>query len=426
MKVFIYVLSFLQIAVFTGLWIYYIRDPLYKCPCKRYDQAFPIAKSSGFVINMNLFLTFISASHIWRRFVYISSYTFKNIHLTNFVWLVIFSSIHITAHTINFMKFSSFINGASITGIILGITIVSTGFLHKMIRYNYNYYIRMHICLAVILCSILSIHGSFCSIRYTQELCPKPTSWIWVLCGGIIYLGNFVYKKVYITEYKVIDDTLLYINLDLSKDYVGKTIWILVPNISIWEWHPFTVVNGTSDKKYLYIKARGDWTKRLIDFFRNDDNISSIFVNGPYKTLPDSFNMTLYSEYTALITSGTGITTFVDVMKNCECFRKICFIVIVKKASELFIVNNLLKNIHVQFIVYITNGMQNTTKPNKSNVVYHIGRPDFKDIFDVILLRTLFNECNKINVFFSGSDSVYKTLYKESLQYDIFKMKKVC
>lgn len=43
----VYLISSLQIAIFIGLWIYYSTNSLYKCPCKRYNQSFPIAKSSG-------------------------------------------------------------------------------------------------------------------------------------------------------------------------------------------------------------------------------------------------------------------------------------------------------------------------------------------------------------------------------------------
>jgi predicted ferric reductase len=279
----------------------------------------------------------------------------------------------------------------------------------------------MHIFVVVVLFITVSIHGSFCSIRYTLQTCPTPTSWVWILCGTIIYICNFFYKQVYVkdSDYKIISDDVIRLQLDLSNKYQGKTIWILVPNINIWEWHPFTVVkSNNNDQCCLYIKRRGDWTGSLIELVNHNVSMN-LLTNGPYKTLPDDFDLFLFSKYTVLIASGTGITSFLNVINRQNSFRKLTFVVIVRNRSELSLVCNLLENQSVNFIFYITADTKENTE-NTENVTYHLGRPDFKDLFDIILLKTLFDESNKIPVVFSGSSSVYNTIKRVSLQYDTF------
>lgn len=427
MKVLLLLYTILQIAIFIGLWIYYLRDPLYKCPCKRYDQAFPIAKSSGFMININIFITLLSSSNILKRFIYISSETFRRIHVLNFIWLTIFSVIHTITHVINFTRTNrSILNGTGITGLVL-ITIIATfSVLSKLSQYNYNFMIRFHIFLVIVLFIVVCLHGSFCSIRYTLDICPKPTSWIWILCGGIIYVCNFVFmcRKIK-SSYS---DNLLCVKLDVPKRYVGKTVWILLPCVSLWEWHPFTVVNKinkrhciidtmkNSDSRCLYIKVRGDWTQRLAE--KLDNKSRYLLINGPYQTLPTNFSLQLQSFPTILIASGTGITSFIDTVNsiNVTSSTKISVIVIIRTQSELELVR-LLDKRNIDLTIYITQNIQESND-NDTNLYTHIGRPDFNDIFDIILLKTSFSEGNHIRVYFSGSRSVYKTLIDVSRNYN--------
>ncbi len=46
----------------------------------------------------------------------------------------------------------------------------------------------------------------------------------------------------------------------------GQYVFICVPSLSLWEWHPFSLSSHpTADKVTLHIRVLGDWTKKLYD-----------------------------------------------------------------------------------------------------------------------------------------------------------------
>ena len=56
---------------------------------------------------------------------------------------------------------------------------------------------------------------------------------------------------------------------DTFNHDVGDWVFINVPHISKYEWHPFTISSPpeNSDVLTLHIRAVGDWTKALYGYF---------------------------------------------------------------------------------------------------------------------------------------------------------------
>ena len=51
----------------------------------------------------------------------------------------------------------------------------------------------------------------------------------------------------------------------------GDWVFLKVPTIARYEWHPFTISSSPErrDELWLHIRSAGHWTKRLYDYFKN-------------------------------------------------------------------------------------------------------------------------------------------------------------
>ena len=109
MKLWLVNITLLQLAIFIGVWYYYLLHPMFKCECLKYQQSFPIAKSSAMLININLFLIVMSRIKLLKRFMYISSFIIENIHKYFVFSFITWSLIHSVAHYINFITIHQYI-----------------------------------------------------------------------------------------------------------------------------------------------------------------------------------------------------------------------------------------------------------------------------------------------------------------------------
>lgn len=52
----------------------------------------------------------------------------------------------------------------------------------------------------------------------------------------------------------------------------GDYVFINIPSIAKYEWHPFTLSSAPEDEDHigLHIRAVGQWTNRLLDFFQKE------------------------------------------------------------------------------------------------------------------------------------------------------------
>jgi hypothetical protein len=414
----VYIASFVEIAIFIGFWIYYIKDPLYDCPCRRYQQSFPIAKSSALLININICVLLLMSNRIWKRWLYYNS---KNIHLFLFVWICLFAGIHTTAHIVNFIKLSSiytFFNyPVGITGFLLVLTLIVFPFVNR-VSYSKRLFNILHGMLLIIFLVTVCIHGTYCTIKYTQRICPKATSWIWILPGVCLYLIQYIikYTKIQkVNSFEFFTDNIISIDLGLAKNYIGKTIWINIPSISIVQWHPFTVCKTKSSG--LLIKRRGDWTNRLFEYFKSENQNKYVLLDGPYKNLPDNFYLKAGSEPCIFICSGIGITTFLHDINSVDVY----LIAIVKTIDEIVWIIPYIGKTSCKIIVYLTkNSEHQFDLESTNNIVYINGRPDFENIFDNLLIKNTFIEQKRVNVYVSGNGQIYRKIKDVSKNYDVY------
>jgi predicted ferric reductase len=99
------------------------------------------------------------------------------------------------------------------------------------------------------------------------------------------------------------------------KAQPGQYVFINIPEISLFEWHPFTLSSGVGSEFFsVHIKPMGDgsWTQRLSSLVGSGSTNFSLAVDGPYG------HAITYSDYkrVILIAGGIGITPCASIYKS--------------------------------------------------------------------------------------------------------------
>lgn len=95
-------------------------------------------------------------------------------------------------------------------------------------------------------------------------------------------------------------------------DYTaGQYILILVPAISSFQWHPFTISFCNDRVITLHIKTDGDWTNKL----RNLGPSVKVAINGPFGAPAQRFGDFRYS---LIIGAGIGVTPFSAILADLQ------------------------------------------------------------------------------------------------------------
>lgn len=98
------------------------------------------------------------------------------------------------------------------------------------------------------------------------------------------------------------------------KYSAGQYILVQVPQISLFQWHPFTISSCQGDELQVHIKCEGDWTKRLRDV-ETDDGVIKIGLDGPFGAPAQRF----YDyDYSVIVGGGIGITPFSAILTDLE------------------------------------------------------------------------------------------------------------
>ncbi|KXS98697.1 hypothetical protein AC578_1255 [Pseudocercospora eumusae] len=94
----------------------------------------------------------------------------------------------------------------------------------------------------------------------------------------------------------------------------GQYVLLQVPEISFFQWHPFTISSCRGDELSLHIKVGGDWTEKLRDLVLKQGNIK-VGLDGPFGAPAQRF----YDyDYSIIVGGGIGITPFSAILTDLE------------------------------------------------------------------------------------------------------------
>ncbi|NXB94332.1 NOX5 oxidase, partial [Vidua chalybeata] len=183
-----------------------------------------------------------------------------------------------------------------------------------------------------------------------------PHFWKWFLIPGSL----FVLEKVlgwawrragdlHILEAKLLPSKVTHLVIQRPKSFrfqPGDYIYLNIPAIAAYEWHPFSISSAPEQPEtlWLHIRARGQWTTKLYEYFQQLESHGpepnppgksrhweqvglwdwdqsegmgaagcGCFLDGPYGT-PSRRIFT--SEHAVLIGAGIGITPFASILQS--------------------------------------------------------------------------------------------------------------
>nr|KAF6486213.1 hypothetical protein HJG63_014284 [Rousettus aegyptiacus] len=186
-----------------------------------------------------------------------------------------------------------------------------------------------------------------------------PNFWKWLLVPGTLF---FLEKAIGLAVSRMAALCIVEVNLLPSKvthllikrpplfNYrPGDYLYLNIPAIARYEWHPFTISSAPEqrDTIWLHIRSQGQWTNRLYESFKASDPVGcgskrlsrslkmkrsqrrsqvsamslenhqfcniKCYIDGPYGT---PTRRIFASEHAVLIGAGIGITPFASILQS--------------------------------------------------------------------------------------------------------------
>ncbi|KAF8267727.1 FAD-binding domain-containing protein [Lactarius quietus] len=276
--------------------------------------------------------------------------------------IVFFTGVHIGAHMINFYKiamadpdatttgarFVAFLNanfatGPGVTGWIMTTALAKRANFERF-WYSHHLFIIFFIC--------WQLHGMFCMIKPDRPpYCSANTIgvfWRYWLVGGLVWIYERILREVrsrhrtYIS--KVVQHPSNVVEIQIKKEKTttraGQYIFICCPEISYFQWHPFTLTSAPEeDYISVHIRVVGDFTREFAkalgcDFDKKTDKsekdiggkvvgtstnpplnrvLPRLMVDGPFGSASEDF---LKYETVLLVGAGIGVTPFASILKS--------------------------------------------------------------------------------------------------------------
>ncbi|KAF2026811.1 hypothetical protein EK21DRAFT_115433 [Setomelanomma holmii] len=367
-RVFVFTFIILHVMVFTfGMMNYGLKDSSIGSR-NQFGLTFPIARSAALVLHVDVALVLFP---VCRNLISMARRTplndvipfDKNITFHKLVaWsIVFFSWVHTIAHWNNLARFAAG-NNLGFMGFILANLATGPGWsgyvmlfalmaialtaAEKPRRANFERFWYTH-HLFIVFFIFWSIHGAFCMIK--PDFAPFCDGigvfWEYWMYGGFAYLAERIAREVrgrhktYIS--KVIQHPSNVCEIQIKKEHTktraGQYIFMCCPEVSIWQYHPFTLTSAP-EEDYISIHMRmvGDFTRSVgkalgcnIDRKpageKGDSKSSSseeialrqilprVYIDGPFGSASeDVFKF----EVAVLVGAGIGVTPFASILKS--------------------------------------------------------------------------------------------------------------
>lgn len=368
----IFILLHLLVGV-MGYIHYQVKDNLNQARAT-FGAGFTIARASALLCHVDVIFILLP---VCRNFISIMRRTplgtvipfDKNItfHKATGWSIVIWSLVHTLAHIVNVINLAiqsastpgervkNFFllcveAGPAVTGWIMWIALGTMAWYARedKRRENFERFWYTHHLFIVFFIN-WQLHGMFCMIKPDRPpYCSFNTIgvfWRYWLVGGVIWIAERVLREVRARHrtyiHKVIQHPSKVVELQIKKEKTkvraGQYIFINCPEISYFQWHPFTLTSAPEeDYISVHIRVVGDFTTALAkavgcDFdgkskdqsggklLGTDSNpplnrtLPRVMVDGPFGSASEDF---LNFETVLLVGAGIGVTPFASILKS--------------------------------------------------------------------------------------------------------------
>uniref|UniRef100_A0A1B6DLA4 NAD(P)H oxidase (H(2)O(2)-forming) n=1 Tax=Clastoptera arizonana TaxID=38151 RepID=A0A1B6DLA4_9HEMI len=134
-----------------------------------------------------------------------------------------------------------------------------------------------------------------------------PNFWKWFIIPGIIYLVERILRfslmrsergKTYISSGLLLPSRVTHLVIKRPPQFdfhPGDYVFVNIPTIAKYEWHPFTISSAPEQEGYMWLHVRGvgEWTNRLHTYFEKEqEKLHNIEEALPGQTKPPPNNGT--------------------------------------------------------------------------------------------------------------------------------------
>jgi NADPH oxidase 5 len=154
-------------------------------------------------------------------------------------------------------------------------------------------------------------------------LVHSPHYWKWFLVGGCGYLADRAVRfyrmrhPSHLTSVRILPSQVTELSIarpEAWKYRAGDFVFVLVPAVSAFEWHPFTISSHPERESSftLHVRTLGDWTTRL---HRDAASLGGapVYIDGPHGA---PANDILSSRVAVLVAAGIGVTPFASILRS--------------------------------------------------------------------------------------------------------------
>jgi len=174
---------------------------------------------------------------------------------------------------------------------------------------------------------VFYITHSLYVVFFVVLLLHAPNFWKWAIVPLVLYAIELYLKRYRKRELSFVDEATalasgvsrLTIRRPEGFDFqAGDYIFLKIPRVSRFEWHPFTISSNPEEPKSLCVHVRGlgNWTKalyRLVEGLPRKDHRMPVEIRGPYGT-PSA--RIFRSRCAVLIGAGIGVTPFASILRS--------------------------------------------------------------------------------------------------------------
>lgn len=186
-------------------------------------------------------------------------------------------------------------------------------------RKNYEVFQLGHLLMFPIIACLMA-HGTKRILQWPMlgYFLAFPTLMILIERMGRLIVGfHPIPATIKILDSETVNITATIPSLRVFNYYAGQYLFLQVPELSFFQWHPFTISVCDNKDIQLHIKTDGNWTSRLRALAVNESEPTSIKIgiDGPYGAPAQRF----YDfSHTILVGSGIGITPFSGILTDLQ------------------------------------------------------------------------------------------------------------
>lgn len=185
-------------------------------------------------------------------------------------------------------------------------------------KWDYEVFQLAHLLMYPII-GLMMAHGTAALLQWPMfgYFLAFPTLLVVVERVTRIFLGfNHIKATLKVLDKETVEITAVIPSERLWKYKAGQYIFLQVPQISFFQWHPFTVSFCRGHKMMLHIKTDGNWTAKLRELGgESGESEIQVGINGPFGAPAQRF----YDfNHSVIIGAGIGVTPFSGILADLQ------------------------------------------------------------------------------------------------------------